>query len=68
MLLKENRKYMTCVINDPLGHSHISNSSDHYRHLKLFCFVVNFFFKYWGQTEDDTNKNNDHYQPGLWVG
>ena len=51
--------HKTGVINDPLGETHSLASSKH-------CFRL----KKVGTDElmDDMCKNNDHYQPGMWIG
>ena len=53
----------TGVISDPLGHTHSLDSSN-----QCFRFKFVLFWKVGmdGQT-DNMCKNNDQYQPGLWV-
>ena len=66
-ILLSNTKYgKAYVINDPLGQTHGTTSSNHYFH-----YFILLCFEKWGRTDGRTDKtceNGDHYQPGLWVG
>ena len=59
-------KQVTCAINDPLGHTHIHASSDHYSSLNFFLYCE--VLKSGDWRTDNTCENRDHYRPWLWVG
>ena len=53
---------LMCVINDPLGQTHSPTSYD-YIHVLFFDML-----KSEDGRKENTNKNNNHCQSGLWFG
>ena len=55
-------------INDPLGQTHSSASSNQYSRLNfaLFCEIDKSGDRRTDGRTDNTFENSDHYWPGLW--
>ena len=59
-----------CVINDPLGQTHSTESKNHYLLLKFVFFreiLINGTDGLKDESTDTTCENSDHYRPRPWV-